>query len=111
MQGRQLDEKELMQRYAMNARLKIFRNALSMFALSFLLAGAAHAQTSAQPTKKSASQSKHTTATPPVPQLEPKAIELLKASSARSGPPTAQTGSTTAWFLVRRGARFRETQG
>src|SRR5579864_7801220 len=72
-----------MQRYAMVSRLKIFRTALSMSALSLLLAGAAHAQTPAAPANKSASQSKHTAATPPVPQLEPKAIELLKASSAR----------------------------
>jgi hypothetical protein len=48
----------------------------------FVVSGDANAQTTAPSAKKSASQAKHA-ASQPVPELEPKAIELLKASSAR----------------------------
>ena len=61
-----------------------------MYLLAFLLVGAANAQTTAP--QKSASQTKETTAA--VPDLEPKAIELLKASSARLA--AARTLSFTA---------------
>ena len=72
-----------------------FGKALLMSALAFLVVmGGANAQTTAPAAKKSASQTKQTPATPPVPQLEPKAIELLKASSARLA--AAHTISFTA---------------
>ena len=72
-----------------------FGKALLMSALAFLVVmGGANAQTTAPGAKKSASQTKQTPATPPVPQLEPKAIDLLKASSARLA--AAHTISFTA---------------
>ena len=60
--------------------------------VAFLLVSAANAQTTAS--KQSASATKETPANPPVPELEPKAIELLKASSARLA--AARTLSFTA---------------
>jgi hypothetical protein len=55
---------------------------MSLFPLCVVI-GAANAQTTATPAKKNASQAKSTPAVPPKPELEPKAIELLKATSAR----------------------------
>lgn len=60
--------------------------------VAFLLVSAANAQTTAS--KQSASATKETPANPPVPELEPKAIELLKASSAKLA--AARTLSFTA---------------
>src|SRR5271169_3386735 len=90
-----MDEKELILRYAMEIRPKILGKAMLMSVLALLVVvSAANAQTTAPPTKKQTSQMKHTPATPPVPELEPKAIELLKASSARLA--AAHTLSFTA---------------
>jgi hypothetical protein len=55
---------------------------MSLLALS-MVAGVMNAQTVAPPAKKSAIKSKKLPATPPKPDLEPKAIELLKAVSNR----------------------------
>ena len=67
---------------------------LSLLAL-LLVAGTANAQTStAPPTKKKTTQTKKSPATPPKPELEPKAIELLKAVSDRLA--AAHTLSFTA---------------
>lgn len=55
---------------------------MSLLALS-MVAGVMNAQTVAPPAKKSATKSKKLPATPPKPDLEPKAIELLKAVSNR----------------------------
>ena len=67
---------------------------LSLLAL-LLVAGTANAQTStAPPTKKKTTQTKKSPATPPKPELEPKAIELLKATSDRLA--AAHTLSFTA---------------
>jgi len=77
----------------MQIRFKIFVQTMlvSVFCL-LIVPVASNAQTTAP--KKSASQAKHAPATPPVPELEPKAIELLKASSARLA--AAHTLSFTA---------------
>jgi hypothetical protein len=67
---------------------------LTLILALFVVSGDANAQTTAPPAKKSASQAKHAPAIPPKPELEPKAIELLKASSARLA--AAHTLSFTA---------------
>jgi hypothetical protein len=77
------DEHRVLLRVVMEIRLKLRGQALRLSLLSVLMVmGAASAQTTA-PAKQNASQSKPAPATPRVPELEPKAIELLKASSAR----------------------------
>jgi len=79
----------------MQIRLQIFATSALMSLLAlFMVVGAANAQTTAPPAKKHTSQTQHTPATAPVPELEPKAIELLKASSARLA--AAHTLSFTA---------------
>jgi len=65
----------------------------SLLALS-IVAGVVNAQTVAPPAKKSATKSTKLPATPPKPDLEPKAIELLKAVSSRLA--AAHTLSFTA---------------
>jgi hypothetical protein len=88
------DEHRVLLRVVMEIRLKLRGQALRLSLLSVLMVmGAASAQTTA-PAKQNASQSKPAPATPPVPELEPKAIELLKASSARLA--AAHTLSFTA---------------
>ena len=73
---------------------KILGKGLLISVLALLvISGNANAQTTAPPAKKSASQAKHA-ASQPVPELEPKAIELLKATSARLA--AAHTISFTA---------------
>lgn len=64
-------------------RCKFFGEALVMLlaALS-MTAGAANAQSTTQPAQKK-TQTKKPPAAKPIPDLEPKAVELLKASSAR----------------------------
>ena len=59
-----------------------------------LVTGAASAQTTSPPAKKKTTQTKKPPATPPKPDLEPKAIELLKAVSGRLA--AAHTLSFTA---------------
>jgi len=82
----------------MPIRLKIFGTTVLMFMLaSFMVVEAANAQTTPPPAKKHASQTTHTPATPPVPQLEPKAIELLKASSARLAAACPGRGGLSFW--------------
>ncbi len=66
----------------MDKRHRIFGRALLMSVAAWLVAGAASAQTTPPP-KKSAPHMKMAPAAPAVPALEPKAIELLKATSAR----------------------------
>src|SRR5271165_3483426 len=79
----------------METRLKFFCKALPMSVLAiFMVTGAVNAQTTATPARKNTSQVKRAPAVPPKPQLEPKAIELLKASSARLA--AAHTLSFTA---------------
>ena len=79
----------------METRLKFFCKALPMSVLAvFMVTGAVNAQTTATPAKKNTSQVKRAPAVPPKPQLEPKAIELLKATSARLA--AAHTLSFTA---------------
>ena len=66
----------------MRMQLKMAGNALLSSALALVVAsGAVSAQTPAAPAPTSASHSKHAAAA--VPDLEPRAIELLKAMSAR----------------------------
>jgi len=79
----------------MQIRLRIFATSvlMSLFAL-FTVVGAANAQTTTPPPKKATSHAKMAPAEPSVPALEPKAIELLKASSARLA--AAHTLSFTA---------------
>jgi hypothetical protein len=79
----------------MKTRLKISVEALLalLLALSSMTV-AARAQTTSPPAKKKTTQSKTPTATPPKPDLEPKAIELLKAVSSRLA--AAHTLSFTA---------------
>jgi hypothetical protein len=78
----------------MQIRLNVHRPALLLALASLMMVmGAANAQTT-PPAKKQTSQTKHTPATAPVAELEPKAIELLKASSARLA--AAHTLSFTA---------------
>lgn len=79
----------------MEIRPRIVGQTLLVSGLALLmLVGAANGQNAAAPAKQHTSQAKHTPATPPVPELEPKAIELLKASSARLA--AAHTLSFTA---------------
>lgn len=68
----------------MQIRAKVLRKVVPMSLLALLvLSDGGNAQTTAPPTKKGASSTSHTAATPAVSALEPKAIELLKATSAR----------------------------
>ncbi len=79
----------------MKTRLKIFVRTLLMLLLALsLVTVAASAQTTSPPAKKKTTQTKKTPATPPKPDLEPKAIELLKAVSSRLA--AAHTLSFTA---------------
>ena len=79
----------------MEIRPRIVGQTLLVSGLALLmLIGAANGQNAAAPAKQHTSQAKHTPAMPPVPELEPKAIELLKASSARLA--AAHTLSFTA---------------
>jgi hypothetical protein len=79
----------------MDVRLKGFCKAWLTSLLSLLVVmSTANAQTTAAPAKKHASQTKNTPAAPPVPDLEPKAVEILKAASARLA--AAHTLSFTA---------------
>ena len=83
----------------METRLRIFRNAsLPVFLAVFVTGGLAIAQTPAQsakaPSAKKGSSHKNEPAAPAVPALEPRAIELLKATSARLA--AAHTLSFTA---------------
>jgi hypothetical protein len=79
----------------METRLKLFCKALPMSVLAlFMVAGAVNAQTTSPPAKKHTSQTKNAPAKPPKPELEPKAIDLLKATSARLA--AAHTLSFTA---------------
>jgi len=65
-------------------RHKFLGKALLMLLLSLMMAaGAANAQSTTPLAKKKTTQSKKRPATPPKPDLEPKAIELLKAASDR----------------------------
>jgi hypothetical protein len=82
-------------RYVMKTQLKIFVRTLLMLLLALsLVTVAASAQTTSPPAKKKTTQTKKTPATPPKPDLEPKAIELLKAVSSRLA--AAHTLSFTA---------------
>src|SRR5208283_3276308 len=83
-----------MLRCTMKISRKMVGSTLLMSLLAvFVMAGAADAQTTAPPAKKSASHAKHAPAVQK-PELEPKAIELLKASSTRLA--AAHTLSFTA---------------
>lgn len=77
----------------MNKRLKPFQRALLMTVAALWVAGAANAQTTTPPPKKSTPHAKQGPVVL-IPALEPKAIELLKATSARLA--AAQTVSFTA---------------
>jgi hypothetical protein len=67
-------------RCAMEIRRKIVgRTLLTALMAVFVVAGATHAQTTTPPANKST----HANKTPAAPVLEPKAIDLLKATSAR----------------------------
>ena len=77
----------------MDKRHKIFGRALLMTAAALLVAGAANAQTTTPPPKKSTPHAKQGPVVL-IPALEPKAIELLKATSARLA--AAHTLSFTA---------------
>ena len=62
----------------------VFARALLMSLLALvMLVGAANAQITAPSTKSKPPHTKNVPPAPPVPDLEPKAIELLKATSAR----------------------------
>jgi hypothetical protein len=79
----------------MKFRPKASANALFLSLLALLLlTGAANAQTTASPVKKKTAQTKKPPAAPPKPDLEPRAVELLKASSERLA--AAHTLSFTA---------------
>ena len=74
---------------------KIFGIKLLVFLLALsMAAGAANAQSKTPPAKKKTTQSKKPPAAPPEPDLEPKAIEMLKAASSRLA--AARTMSFTA---------------
>lgn len=89
------DAQELLLRFVMQIRLRVLRQALWLPLLSLMIVmGAANAQTTAAQAKHDASQAKPATGTPLKPELEPKAIELLKATSARLA--AAHTLSFTA---------------
>jgi hypothetical protein len=66
----------------MQIRVPIFGTTL-LSVLAACMVQAANAQTTAQPASKPSSPLMQTPGTPTVPELEPKAIQLLKASSAR----------------------------
>jgi len=73
----------------------VFARALLMSLLALvMLVGAANAQITAPSTKSKPPHTKNVPPAPPVPDLEPKAIELLKATSARLA--AAHTLSFTA---------------
>lgn len=79
----------------MKVRPKGFARAFLLSLLILLLGtGAATAQTPATPAKKKTTQTKKAPTTSPKPELEPKAIELLKATSERLA--AAHTLSFTA---------------
>ena len=79
----------------MKVRPKGFARAFLLSLLILLLGtGAATAQTPAAPAKKKTTQTKKAPTTSPKPELEPKAIELLKATSERLA--AAHTLSFTA---------------
>ena len=79
----------------MRTRLKIFVETLLMLLLALsLLTVASSSQTTSPPAKKKTTQTKKPSATPPKPDLEPKAIELLQAVSSRLA--AAHTLSFTA---------------
>jgi hypothetical protein len=79
----------------MEIRVTILRKELLLWTLALMMVSSnANAQSASPPAKKSGSHSKHTPAASPVPDLEPKAIELLKASGARLA--AAHTLSFTA---------------
>lgn len=79
----------------MKVRLETLRKILLVAFLALgAVASVANAQTAATPAKKHTPPTKSTRAVPPKPELEPKAIELLKASSARLA--AAHTLSFTA---------------
>jgi len=68
----------------MKTRLKIVGQILLIFALVLgLLSAGANAQTSKAPVQKKTAQAKKVSASPPKPELEPRAVELLKATSER----------------------------
>ena len=68
----------------MKIRIKVLEEALLMLLLALsMVAEAANAQSTTPPAKKKTTQLKKTSAPPPKPDLEPRAIELLKASSDR----------------------------
>jgi len=79
----------------MKVRIIFFGKALltSLLALS-MIGEVANAQTTAPPAKKKTTQTKKLSGTPPKPDLEPRAIELLKATSERLA--AAHTLSFTA---------------
>src|SRR5450631_638682 len=77
----------------MNKRLKPFQRALLMTVAVLVVAGTANAQTTTPPPKKATSHAKQGPVVL-IPALEPKAIELLKATSARLA--AAHTLSFTA---------------
>jgi hypothetical protein len=79
----------------MDIRFKKSGKTSLIFVLAlWVAAGVASAQTVAPNAKKSSPQTKHTSASPVLPNLEPKAVELLKATSARLA--AAHTLSFTA---------------
>ena len=79
----------------MKTRLKIFAETLLVLPLALsLVTASASAQTTSPPAKKKTTQTKKPPATPPKPELEPKAIELLKTVSSRLA--AAHTLSFTA---------------
>jgi hypothetical protein len=78
----------------MDKRHGIFGRALLMSVAALVLAGAANAQSTTPPPKKATPRAKMAPAEPSVPALEPKAIELLKATGARLA--AAHTVSFTA---------------
>ena len=78
----------------MDKRYRMFGRALLMSVAALLVAGAASAQSTTPPPKKSTPHAKTAPAAVVIPALEPKAIELLKATSARLA--AAHTVSFTA---------------
>src|SRR5208283_3768512 len=79
----------------MDSRFKTAARTLLISVLALWVAeGVASAQSTAPPAKKSSPQTKHAPGSPTLPDLEPKAIELLKATSARLA--AAHTLSFTA---------------
>ncbi|MGB7436979.1 MAG: DUF2092 domain-containing protein [Candidatus Acidiferrum sp.] len=78
----------------MKTRLKISETLLMLLLALSLVTVAATAQTTSPAAKKKTTQTNKPPATPPKPDLEPKAIELLKAVSSRLG--AAHTVSFTA---------------